>query len=409
MSDQKNIRVAVASDQPVYLRGLVSLIMSLKNLQLVGQARDRLEVEQLCQMVQPDVLLLDLKALSDQGSELVRSIHQKCSHLKVVLLFSSAQETQMPEDFDSGRVYFFSKDLTEDEFASAIADINNSQPAHAREYLPAEPAPQIVEQDARSISASHGGRELERDVRDQELQMAGRIQAGILPEKAPSIPGWEISAGLQSARETSGDFYDFIPFSGQQWGIVIADVTDKGIGAALFMALSSTLIRTFAVRYPTLPALTMDIVNERIMTDTRGSLFVTAIYGVLEPNLGRLRFANAGHPPGLLFSSWKGKLVEHLRPTGMALGLLENVHWRQKVIKFMPGDVLLLYTDGITEAENDRGQVFGEDRLTAVLRANRGKTAQAIQNAVLAEVRRFAGESSTQDDIALIVVRRLSP
>jgi DNA-binding NarL/FixJ family response regulator len=405
MDQEKPVSVAVASDQPVYLRGLVSLITSLKNVSLVGQARDGDEARQLCTITRPDILLLDLKALPEQGSGLFRSIQQRCPDVKVVFLVSSHQEHQYQDDLISPMVYYFSKDLTEEEFAAAIADITSEDPlssvSHEKIIQPGEADHAVPQADATA------GKFPNKDVRDQELEMAGRVQAGLLPEKAPAIQGWDISACLVAARETSGDFYDFIPFTGQQWGIVIADVTDKGIGAALFMALSSTLIRTFAVRYPTLPALTMDIVNDRILTDTRGSLFVTAIYGVLEPNLGRMRFANAGHPPGLLYSSWKGKLTDHLRPTGMPLGLLENAHWRQKVIKFMPGDVLLLYTDGVIEAEDRQGRPFGEERLAQVLRAKGSGPAAKIQEAVLDEVRSYAGNTEKQDDVALIVIKRL--
>jgi sigma-B regulation protein RsbU (phosphoserine phosphatase) len=245
------------------------------------------------------------------------------------------------------------------------------------------------------------------DLMTRELVTAGKIQADILPERPPQIPGWEMAAKLVSARETSGDFYDFIPLGNDNWGIVIADVTDKGMGAALFMALSSTLIRTYAVRYPSLPALAMDVVNDRILSDTRGSMFVTAFYGVLEPHTGRIRYVNAGHPPAYLLSTLKGKPVDRLRPTGMALGVMENSHWQQKIARFASQDVLLLYTDGVTEAQNANGQFFGDMRLQEVLRQSRsGCSAHDIQEAVLSAVSAFVGNAPGQDDIALIVIKR---
>lgn len=245
-----------------------------------------------------------------------------------------------------------------------------------------------------------------REVLNRELATAGKIQADILPEHAPAIPGWDIAARLESARETSGDFFDFIPLANQNWGIVIADVTDKGMGAALFMALSNTLIRTFAARYPTLPALTMSVVNERILSDTRGNMFVTAFYAVLEPHIGRLRFVNAGHPPPYVISTQRGKPVDQLRPTGMALGVMETAHWQQKIVRLAAGDVLVLYTDGITEAQNKQGDFYGEHRLLDVIRSHSSRTAKEIQNAVLEAVREFTGDAPRQDDIALVVIRR---
>jgi serine phosphatase RsbU (regulator of sigma subunit) len=193
----------------------------------------------------------------------------------------------------------------------------------------------------------------DEESRTRELVMAGRIQTDILPEEEPVIFGWEISAKLEPARETSGDFYDFLPLTDRKWGFVVADVTDKGMGAAIFMALTSTLMRTYANRFPTLPAMAMTAVSQRILSDTRGGMFVTSIFGVLEPHTGRFIYANAGHPPAFLISIQKGKeSIDHLRPTGMALGVLEQARWKQKIVKINPGDYLILYSDGITEAQN---------------------------------------------------------
>jgi serine phosphatase RsbU (regulator of sigma subunit) len=246
----------------------------------------------------------------------------------------------------------------------------------------------------------------------EELAMAGRIQSNILPERVPVLPGWDIAARLIPARETSGDFYDFIPVTERNWGIVIADVADKGMGAALFMTLTSTLFRGFAARHPTLPGLTLDTVNERILSDTRGSMFVTAFFGVLEPHTGRLRYANAGHPPPLLIKSQKGKPVDRLVRTGMALGVEADEHWTQKMVSIAPGDVLVLYTDGVIEAMNPQGRQFDFTRLQDVIVRQASRPSKTILDAILSEVYRFTAGSgdraahSFADDTALIVLKR---
>jgi serine phosphatase RsbU (regulator of sigma subunit) len=242
---------------------------------------------------------------------------------------------------------------------------------------------------------------------DQELANAGKIQSGILPEKAPHLRGWDIASRLEPALQTSGDFYDFIPLTNNNWGMLIADVSDKGMGAALFMALSSTLFRTYASQYATLPAFALSQVNERILSDTRSEMFVTAFYGVLEPDTGRLRYVNAGHNPPYLISTQKGKPFDRLRATGMALGVMDNVNWGQKIARFNPGDVLLLYTDGITEAQDRSGRFYGEQRLQEVLRSLGSRPAEEIQEGVLADLKRFTGGAPQQDDVTLIVLRRL--
>jgi serine phosphatase RsbU (regulator of sigma subunit)/DNA-binding NarL/FixJ family response regulator len=238
----------------------------------------------------------------------------------------------------------------------------------------------------------------------QELEMAGRIQAGILPEKPPALRGWDLAARLIPARETSGDYFDFIPLEKDRLGIVIADVTDKGLGAAVIMALSNTLIRTYATRYPTLPAFAMSSVNERILSDTRGGMFVTSFYGILEPETGRLRYVNAGHNPPFLLSRQKGKPVDRLFRTGMALGILKEASWQQKIVKLVPGDVLVLYTDGITESVNAQGEQFGEKRLLEAIRPAIGRPAEEIQQAALTALQRFTGGGPPQDDITLVVL-----
>jgi sigma-B regulation protein RsbU (phosphoserine phosphatase) len=166
-------------------------------------------------------------------------------------------------------------------------------------------------------------------------------------------------------------------------------------------------MRTYAARFPTLPSLTMSAVNERILTDTRGSMFVTSFFGILEPNTGRLIYTNAGHPPGFILSNPQGRdPIRHLRPTGMALGASEQARWTQKIVKLAPGDLLVLYTDGITEAANPKDQMFGEERLLDALLANVHRSLPEIKHRLLEEVHDFVGGTPRQDDIALIIIRR---
>ena len=228
----------------------------------------------------------------------------------------------------------------------------------------------------------------------------------MLPDKPPSLSGWDIAARLEPARETSGDFYDFIPLPNNKLGIVVADVTDKGLGAAVFMALASSLIRTYAARYPTLPALAFSSVNERILTDTRGSIFVTAFYLVLEPEIGRLRYVNAGHGPPMLLSSQKGKPLDRLGRTGIPLGVMESSVWGQKIARLASGDLLLLYTDGVTEAQDRYGDFFGEHRLMDTLRSQHGRPASAVLESIMGALNRFTGDAPRQDDRALVVLAR---
>jgi serine phosphatase RsbU (regulator of sigma subunit) len=239
----------------------------------------------------------------------------------------------------------------------------------------------------------------------QELEFAGSIQASFLPREVPQANHWQISATLISARQTSGDFYDFIPLEDGLIGIVVADVSDKGTGAALYMALSRTLIRTYAMESGVQPEVALSRANDRIRADAESDQFVTLIYGVLDPETGLLTYANAGHNPGYLLRAKDGK-VDTMPNTGIPLGMFEGMEWQQAQIQFEPGDVLLLYTDGVPEAQNSTNAEFGDDRLLALGNANIQRSASDIQQAIITSLDEFVDNAPQFDDITLMVVRR---
>jgi len=240
----------------------------------------------------------------------------------------------------------------------------------------------------------------------QELRLAGKIQASFLPNKFPSIPGWQIAVSLLPARETSGDFFDVIELHNGRLGILVADVADKGVGPALYMALSRTLIRTYAIEYDAEPEVVFFAANSRLLNDARANLFVTAFYGILDPGQGTLTYCNAGHNPPLLIRSSNNGKVEVLSRTGIAIGIEEDATWTQASIKIDPGDILMLYTDGIPDAQNVEGMFFEEDKLIEIAQASRGRPAYEIQTTVLDDVQRFVGEAPQSDDITLMVLVR---
>ncbi|MGD9047163.1 MAG: SpoIIE family protein phosphatase [Anaerolineae bacterium] len=246
----------------------------------------------------------------------------------------------------------------------------------------------------------------------RELAMAGQIQASFLPSSLPSLPGWQLAVTLEPARETSGDFYDFIPLPEGHLGLVIADVSDKGMGAALYMALSRTLIRTYAAEFPTRPDLVLSATSRRILEDARAGLFVTVFYGILEPATGLLRYCNAGHNPPYVFDTQASDAVQVLGKTGMALGAIQDTTWSHSTVCLDPGNTLILYTDGITEAQDEQGNFFGRQRLLSILQAEatvprpHKHAVLHIQEALLGEVRGFMGSAPQHDDMSLMILAR---
>ncbi|HEX3051745.1 MAG TPA: PP2C family protein-serine/threonine phosphatase [Aggregatilineaceae bacterium] len=239
---------------------------------------------------------------------------------------------------------------------------------------------------------------------EQELAFAGEIQSRFLPTSVPQAEGWQIGVALEPARQTSGDFYDLIMLPEGRIGIVVADVADKGTGAALYMALSRTLLRTYALEYPTQPANALAATNERILADTQTDQFVTVFYGVLDPAAKTLTYGNAGHNPGFLISGENG--LRELSRTGIPLGLFDSAVWKDHIVELAAGDTLVLYTDGATEAQNQDGEFFGTERLIEIVRACPAAQVQTLCSTLLDEIQRFAGEMPQADDITLAVVRR---
>jgi sigma-B regulation protein RsbU (phosphoserine phosphatase) len=250
---------------------------------------------------------------------------------------------------------------------------------------------------------------------ERELQVARGVQAGLLPRTTPSLPGWEFAAHWQPAREVAGDFYDFIPVNlvkgpqaapgPEQLGIVIADVTDKGMPAALFMALSRSIVRA-SMSQADSPADGIVHANRLICADSAGGMFVTLFYAQVDASTAELTYVNAGHNPPLLYRTESGELTELTR-TGMALGIEAAVGYEQRSVSLQAGDAVLLYTDGVTDALDADGHEFGVDRLKQVLVSQRGATAGVVVAALEKAVGDFTGATAPFDDITIVVIRRL--
>jgi serine phosphatase RsbU (regulator of sigma subunit) len=249
-------------------------------------------------------------------------------------------------------------------------------------------------------------RSLEYQRVTQELQMAGDIQASLLPTVFPNIQGWQFAMTLEPAGETSGDFFDIIPLADGKIGIVVADVMDKGVGPAMYMAISRTLIRTYAIELDSQPDTVFFATNERILTDTTSSLFVTAFYGVLNPQTGELTYCNAGHNPPYLVRSEDAANTEALVRNAIPIGIVEDTTWGNDSVLIKPGDALILYTDGIPDAENKDGESFGEETLVQVAKASLGKSAGDLQANILDAVHHFVGDAPQHDDITLMILVR---
>ncbi len=269
------------------------------------------------------------------------------------------------------------------------------------EIASALPAVQTL---ASQIGSALQGAELYRV--EQELSLAGQIQSSFLPGSLPEIPGWQLKAVLRPAHQTAGDFYDVIPLPNGRFGVVVADVAGKGMGAALYMALARTLLRTYALEYHDRPDFAMKVTNRRVLMDTDVTMFVTVFYGVLDPRWGTLAYCNAGHSPPYLRRAGSEGEIERLTRTGMALGAVHGASWDARTVEIGAGDALVIHSDGIIDTQDEEGAFFGEERLHQVVAGCGGESAHTLQKAILRATEDFSGKADQFDDITVMILIR---
>jgi phosphoserine phosphatase RsbU/P len=243
---------------------------------------------------------------------------------------------------------------------------------------------------------------LDRRRLEKELAIAREIQASFLPEVSPVVPGFDLAGTTIPHDEVGGDYYDFIPISESRLGIAIADVSGKGIPAALIMAgfrmsLLAEIRNDFAIRA------VMRKVNSLLHESTDRDKFVTAFYGVLDHKNRVLIFSNAGHNPPVLFRS-QGR-IEYLEEGGVALGVLAEAAYDERPVALNPGDVLLFFTDGVSEAESPTGEHFGQQRIEQTVAALTARSSTEIMAGVIAAVKEWTGERGQSDDLTLVVLK----
>jgi serine phosphatase RsbU (regulator of sigma subunit) len=236
---------------------------------------------------------------------------------------------------------------------------------------------------------------------EQELHVARRIQQASLPEMVPALEGWEISPRYRPAREVGGDFFDFLELEDGRLGLVVGDATGKGVPAALVMSTTCGMLRAVAQSCES-PGEVLLRVNEALTTRIPDNMFVTCFYGVLDPKSGAFAYANAGHDMPYVR---RGSDADELRARGMPLGLIPGMPYEEKETILKAGEAALFYSDGLVEAHNPEGQMFGFPRLRALVADH--DDGEALVDFLMEELYSFVGERWEQeDDITLVTLQR---
>src|SRR5215213_6352307 len=244
---------------------------------------------------------------------------------------------------------------------------------------------------------------LMRQSTEQELRLARSIQRASLPEEVPELEGWQISPYYQPAREVGGDFYDFHPLSEGRLGVVVGDATGKGVPAALVMASTRSMLRAVAQASDS-PGDVLRRVNDPLATDIPQNMFVTCFYAILDPESGRLTYANAGHDLPYLY---RNSAAEELRARGMPLGSCRGMGYEEKQSILEAGEAALLYSDGLVEAHDPEGEMFGFPKLRALV-AEHGEQ-RSLGDFLLEELHSFVGDGWEQEDDITLLTLRCSP
>ncbi|MBQ9362937.1 MAG: SpoIIE family protein phosphatase [Bacteroidaceae bacterium] len=334
-----------------------------------------------------DIILSDINMPEMDGLTLLTKINEmRNPALKCIMVSAYGDMDNIRHAMNNGAFDFATKPIDLDDLQITI-----DKAVEQIEFVRA------AQKDQKELKAIH-----------DDLSVAREIQHAILPRnfelKMPDANTVDIYASMIAAKDVGGDFYDFFAIDDEHFGFTIADVSGKGVPAAIFMAVSRTLIKATGVRgVPSNEC--MQIVNNMLCDESVDSMFVTVFYGVFNIKTGEIDYTNAGHnPPYILHADGSVEMVQS--DINLVLGAFEGIPYKHNKMTLQQGDVLVMFTDGVTEAENIDHELFGEPRLEQTLATLKGANSQQIVETINQQVKDHAGEAAQSDDITQLVIKR---
>ncbi|HEY7162365.1 MAG TPA: SpoIIE family protein phosphatase [Acidobacteriota bacterium] len=378
-----NERILIVDDTPANIQTL-SGILKEKGYQL-SVATNGKQALQVLEKVRPDLILLDVMMPEMDGFETCRQIKKSetLNDIPIIFLTAKTDTADIVSGFEIGAVDYVAKPFNPSEL---LARINT--------HL-------TIDQLRRSLAEKN--EELAR-AQKREREMAYRVQSQLIPLTMPEIPGWEFAAHWQPAREVSGDFYDFIR-NNQCHDVIIADVSGKGMPAALFMASIRSIVRAKATASLS-PAESLTQANALICADAARGMYVTVFYVEINAETQVLTYVNAGHNPPFWYKGSERQIHE-LAPSGPVVGLIPTMQCVQQQIKVNHGDLIMMYTDGFTEAFNEEEQEFGDERLKEILLKNAERSPKDVLAEIQSATSAFVGSAPQSDDRTIVIAKYL--
>jgi serine phosphatase RsbU (regulator of sigma subunit) len=389
-------RILIVDDEPLNLDYLEQELEDLDcEVLTAGNGQEALEV---VARSQPDLILLDIMMPVMDGFTVLTRLKNDSTWRDIPVIIISA--------------------------SSDIDNIVKGIELGAEDFLPKPFNPVLLHARLKAGLEKKRLRDLEtlyRTALERELEIGKNIQAGFLPTQVPQPDGWEISTFFRAAREVAGDFYDIFEFPDGKVGIILGDVTDKGVGSALYMALFRSLLRAATLMdlcgddepVPDVPALDLpdedrilravSLTNDYICRVHQSAMFATLFFGVLDPHTGELCYVNAGHDHPYLLR--QGKIHATVKTTGPIVGFFEDAEFKIEGLQLEQGDQLVLYSDGIPDVQGNNGEVFGRKRFEDLL-IDTPTSASDTTSQIIDQLDSFVDGNAQYDDITLVVVRK---
>jgi serine phosphatase RsbU (regulator of sigma subunit) len=400
LADILNARILVVDDQEANVR-LLEGMLRIAGYTSVDSTMDPKEVCELHRKNRYSLILLDLQMPGMDGFQVMEGLKEIEEDGYLPVLVITAQPAHKLRALEAGAKDFVSKPFDLAELRARVHNILEVRLLH----LETKNYSKVLEETVRELEASREVIRLktleERKKSEQELALAQETQESLLPRSVPQFENFRIHAFNNPTRYVGGDFYDFLQLSSGEWVGVLADVSGKGMSAAL---LSSMVLGALSMEFHsrTQPQEVLNRVNRLLCEKSLPCQFVTLFLFLLSPQ-GMGQFISAGHPPAYLFRSATGK-IEELDSNASVLGLFDDASYEARAFRLDKGDILVVYSDGLTDAENPQGEMFGEDRLLRIIRQEAPSGSQAIEQRFLKAIEEFTHGMPQTDDITFVVV-----
>lgn len=362
------IRVLIVDDEPPARTRLRRQLETVPGVTVVGEADSAVGARDLVTLERPDVLFLDIEMPEMRGTALAASLPEP----RPFVVFATAYEHYALEAFGCDATDYLLKPVSRTRLVATLDRIRDKM-------------------------ARRG--EAERD-----LAAATALQADMWPGALPAVPGFDCAAASLPARGVGGDFYDAFALEDGTWGLLLGDVSGKGMAAGLVATAVQARVHTAARHARLAPAALAETLNADVFASTQGQRYATLVYGTLDPVLHRMRLVNAGHPAALLFAPGAAAPAA-LASSGPALGLMETAHFETLDATLPSGSAFVAFSDGVVEALDPDDVEFGAERIVALVRSRRDAPAADLCAALLEAVRRHRGSRQHQDDVTIMVVK----